>query len=416
MRLKFVTLVTATLLLAGCSPQQLVQNRVERSIDQAMSQATDALQEARNAPRPTSLRVATYNVSMYSDEAGGVRKRLQNNDPDYRKIAAVIQDVRPDVVLLNEFDEDWAAAELFRKEYLTRAQHGQLPIDYPYAYVGAVNTGVQSGLDLDNNGTVGGTGRDKGNDAWGYGQHPGQYGMLILSKYPIGSTRTFQRLPWSSMPGALRPTDPTTGRSWYSDAVWSQLRLSSKSHWDVTINVNGKPFHLLASHPTPPVFDGPEKRNRNRNHDEIRLWKEFLTNDPSTRSWLCDDQKSCGGLPLDAAWILVGDQNADPVDGDGVPGAINQILLHPRAQIGNAPRSFGGPLRAAEYGMRRTGDVATHTGDFGPKSGTLRLDYVVPSKQFRIVNQGVFWPAPSDSAASYANASDHHMVWMDLQY
>ncbi len=38
-------------------------------------------------------------------------------------------------------------------------------------------------------------------------------------------------------------------------------RLSSKSHWDVPINVNGRVLHVLASHPTPPVFDGPEDRN-----------------------------------------------------------------------------------------------------------------------------------------------------------
>src|SRR3546814_2632341 len=53
------------------------------------------------------------------------------------------------------------------------------------AYLAPVNTGVPSGLDLDGSGTVGGEGRDRGNDAWGYGLHPGQYGMLVLSRYPI---------------------------------------------------------------------------------------------------------------------------------------------------------------------------------------------------------------------------------------
>jgi len=35
--------------------------------------------------------------------------------------------------------------------------------------------------------------------------------------------------------------------------------------------MGGQVIHILASHPTPPVFDGVEDRNGRRNHDEIRL-------------------------------------------------------------------------------------------------------------------------------------------------
>ena len=41
-------------------------------------------------------------------------------------------------------------------------------------------------------------------------------------------------------------------------------------------NVKGKTFHLLASHPTPPVFDGDEDRNGKRNHDEVRLIADYI--------------------------------------------------------------------------------------------------------------------------------------------
>src|SRR5690606_38706816 len=101
-------------------------------------------------------------------------------------------------------------------------------------YLAPVNTGVPSGLDLDNNGEAGGEGRARGNDAWGYGLHPGQYGMLVLSKHPIDAAQvsTFQLLRWSALPDAARPIDPGTGKPWYRDEIWAQLRLSSKSHWD----------------------------------------------------------------------------------------------------------------------------------------------------------------------------------------
>ncbi len=57
------------------------------------------------------------------------------------------------------------------------------------------------------------------------------------------------------------------------------LRLSSKSHWDIPLQIGGAIVHVLTAHPTPPVFDGPEDRNGCRNHDEIRLWSDYI--DPS---------------------------------------------------------------------------------------------------------------------------------------
>jgi len=362
------------------------------------------------------LRVATYNTSLYSNEAGGLVRRLEAGDEGARKVAAVLQRVRADLVLLNEFDHDPAAraADLFQHRYLEVAQPGGgAPLHYPYRYLAPVNTGVPSGLDLNGDGIVGTSGREYGDDAWGYGLHPGQYGMLVLSRYPIdtASVRTFQLLRWSAMPGARRPLDPGTGRAFHPDAIWSQLRLSSKSHWDVPVRTPQGVIHLLASHPTPPVFDGPENRNGARNFDEVRLWAEYLS--PGDKPWLCDDQGRCGGLD-DAAFVIAGDLNADPVDGDGVPRAVGQLLDHPRVDAGFVPRSPGAVERAAGYGLPREGEVSAHTGDFGPKSGTLRLDYLLPSRGLRVLDGAVFWPVPVSPDSTIADGSDHHLVWIDV--
>ena len=365
------------------------------------------------------VRVATYNTSLYDDEEGGLIRRLESGDAHARDIAAVIQRVRPDIVLLNEFDYDTAhrAADLFQRQYLEVAQAGGEPLRYPYRYLAPVNTGVPSGLDLDNNGTAGGNGRARGNDAWGYGLHPGQYGMLVLSRYPINSEsiRTFQHLRWSTLPGALQPRDPRTGQPWYAPAIWTKLRLSSKSHWDVPIRTPGGTVHLLAAHPTPPVFDGPENRNGARNFDEIRLWKEYVSGDG--QPWLCDDAGRCGGLPAHAQFVIVGDYNADPDDGDGIPGAIRQLLGHPRvAASQRIPRSAGAVECAADRGLPRKGNPAAHTGDFGPRVGTLRLDYVLPSHGLHVLDAGVFWPASGDPDAALAGTSDHRLVWVDFNH
>ncbi|XEA89712.1 endonuclease/exonuclease/phosphatase family protein [Xanthomonas sp. DAR 80977] len=368
------------------------------------------------------LRLATYNTSLNSDEAGGLIAALQGDSAQARKIAAVLQQVRPDLVLLNEFDYDDAhrAADLFQQRYLEVPQPlGGAALRYPYRYLAEVNTGVPSGLDLDNDGSVGGNGRALGNDAWGYGLHPGQYGMLLLSKYPIDAkaVRSFRLLKWSAMPGALRPIDPASGRPFHSDAVWAQLRLSSKSHWDVPVRTPLGVVHALVAHPTPPVFDGPEKRNLARNHDELRLWREYLDDTGGAAQWLCDDAGRCGGLAADARFVILGDLNNDPIDGDGRHDAIRALIDHRRVLRYPTPLGAGGAETTRAYaaqGIVHRGPPEQVTGDFGPKAGTMRLDYVLPSNTFRYLDSAVFWPASSAPAAAIADGSDHHLVWVDV--
>mgnify|MGYP000941539830 CR=1 FL=1 len=373
-----------------------------------------------DVPAVATLRVATYNTSLYSDEAGGLVRELEAGSAQARKIAAVLQKIRPDLVLLNEFDYDEAhrAADLFQQRYLGVAQPGGgEPLRYPYRYLAPVNTGVPSGLDLDCNGKVGGDGRDRGNDAWGYGLHPGQYGMLVLSRHPIdpANVRTFQMLRWSTLPGAQNPIDPASRGAFYPDDIWTRLRLSSKSHWDVPVRTPQGTLHFLVSHPTPPAFDGPEKRNHQRNADELRLWHEYLA--PGDKPWLCDDQGRCGGLAQDARFIIAGDLNNDPADGNGLHETIVELLEHPRVLRMPTPRSAGGEQKAREYaakGIARIGSPAHVTGDFGPRVGALRLDYVLPSTGFALKGSGVFWPAREDPDAAIADGSDHHLVWVDV--
>ncbi len=377
----------------------------------ATSPATPAASvDAAATQRP--LRVATFNVSLWGPAPGALIQRLAGDDAKARKLAAVIQHLRPDLLLLNEFDYDaeGRAIALFNDRYLMVGQHGQSPIEYPHRFAAPVNTGVPSGLDLDGDGRSDGPG-----DAWGYGLHPGQYGMLVLSRHPIAAdaVRTFQHLRWSAMPGALRPTLPD-GTSFHADDIWAQLRLSSKSHWDVPVDTPQGRVHFLVAHPTPPVFDGPEDRNGRRNHDEIRLWTAYVAG--AEADWLCDDQGRCGGLSSDTRFVIAGDMNADPVDGESHAGAIAQLLEHPRVLRHAAPRSAGGALagQSGDANFAQRGDHGEDTGAFSPRVGNLRADYVLPSVGWRIVDSGVFWPVPGEPGSDWLDASDHHLVWLDL--
>src|SRR5699024_7468003 len=117
--------------------------------------------------------------------------------------------------------------------------------------------------------------------------------------------------------------------------------------------------HLLAAHPTPPNFDGPEKRNQRRNHDEIRLWADYLR-PGRTSEWIVDDDGVGGGLDPSESFVILGDYNADPHDGDSWPGAIDQLLEHPRVKD-TQPASAGEIGRASW----REGRQAWGTGEAG---------------------------------------------------
>lgn len=363
---------------------------------------------------PGVVRVATFNVSLNRPAADGLREDLQQAHPQIRRIASILRTVRPDIVLLNEFDRaDADSVALFQDNYLAADDGTGEPLRYAYSFTAEVNTGQPSGLDLDGNGKQGGAG-----DAFGFGAFPGQYAMVVLSRFPIDTerVRTFQKFLWKDLPDAAQPVN-ADGSSWYADGVWEQLRLSSKSHWDVPVSVAGQTLHVLASHPTPPAFDGPEGRNRRRNHDEIRLWKEYLS--AADLPWLTDDQGRTGGLADDAAFVIVGDLNADPADGSSYQGAGRLLLEHPRVNA-TQPTSGGGPVASEQQGRvnrEHKGDPKFDTADFSDRSvGNLRVDYVLPSQQLHVLQSGVFWPPPGTAGATDVTASDHRLVWVDVRF
>jgi hypothetical protein len=372
-----------------------------------------------------SARFATFNASLNRAAEGELVADLSTpDDVQAQAVAEVIQRVRPDVLLINEFDFDarGRAARLFQRNYLSVGHNGARPIFYPFRFVAPSNTGIPSGFDLDNNGVVEGP-----NDAFGFGAYPGQFGMAVFSRHPIvrHQVRTFQRFLWKDMPGALLPDDPATPApaDWYSPEELAEFRLSSKSHWDVPVLVGGKVVHTLVSHPTPPVFDGPEDRNGTRNHDEIRLWADYVL--PSRSGYIYDDRGRRGGLRPGARFVIMGDQNADPFDGDSVAGAAQQLLDNPRVNTSLTPTSPGGPEQAALQGganLTHRGDPAFDTADFVdvPGPGNLRVDYVLPSRNLRLLDGGVFWPASTDPLFRLVGVfpfptSDHRLVWVDLR-
>lgn len=359
------------------------------------------------AEPPGDVRFATYNASLNRFNQGDLLEDLQDvaaGDPvpQVDNVLTIIARNDADVLLVNEFDFDPAAGELFADL-----------AGYEHHFIAPSNTGIPSGHDLNNDGVIGGP-----DDAFGFGFFPGQYGMLVLSRFPLPEARTFQEVLWADMPGARLPE--LDGEPWFTDEELEDVRLSSKSHWDVTVDVPGpKVVHLLASHPTPPVFDGPEDRNGLRNADEIRFWVDYVH--PALGDWIVDDDGEAGGLAPGSRFVIAGDLNSDPADGDSLPGAAQQVLDLPFVNTKLTPSSEGAVEQAILQGPPNVVETAQYdTADFSEPPGNLRADYVLPSRQLKMLDAGVDWPTTDDPDFAEIGtfpfpASDHRLVWIDVR-
>jgi hypothetical protein len=173
-------------------------------------------------------------------------------------------------------------------------------------------------------------------------------------------------------------------------------RLSTSGHWAVPVRLpDGRTLTLLAWYATPPVFDGPEDRNGRRNHDEAALWLHLLA----------------GDLPFAAPqppYVLLGQSNLDPADGEGLPAAINALLASPRLQD-PAPR---GTNQRQEPGHH--GNPALDTALYEDIGG-LRVEVILPSSDQTVTASGVLWPPDDDPLTpALQAASRHRPVWVDV--
>ena len=372
------------------------------------------------------IRVATFNIEDVRSS-----DLIRNDQPRVREIAEIIERLRPNVILLNEIAYDHPGvdgipsdartgqnAQRFVERYLEESplEGGVRAIRY-MAYMWETNTGLHSGFDLDNDGTVTNTyeqpapsdslgkpspqtapGRAYGNDAWGFGTFPGQYGMALLVDERLevltDKVRTFRLLPWDYVSAPHKPVNPETDEPWYSDEEWKSFRLSSKSHWDIPVRLpSGAVVHFLCSHPTPPAFDGPEERNKRRNYDEIRFWGDYL----SEQGYIVDDNGVEGGLPRGEHFVILGDLNADPAElGWKKNAMMDHLLSHPR--VGPDPK----PTSDIEI----SGLDPTDTATWGK-----RADYVLPSRTITVVRTGI-WRPSAEKLGSFP--SDHFPVWAEL--
>ncbi|PTQ74935.1 endonuclease/exonuclease/phosphatase family protein [Celeribacter persicus] len=323
-----------------------------------------------------TLRVATWTVELSRKGPGLLlRDILKGDDPQVLAAQAHIRALSPDILLLTGFDTDLDGHTL--------AAFAQA-LDYPHLFTRPGNSGRPTGRDLDKDGRPG-----EPEDAQSFGAFTGQGGVVLLSRLPVmeEEIRDFSELLWRDLPGANLP------EGYFDEKDLDVLRLSSHAHWDIPVLWQGRPLHLLAYAAIAPVFDGPEDRNGRRNSDETRFWSLYL------------DGALEAGSPA-APFVILGDSNLDPKDGDGDRAQMQALLADPR---------LIDPLPAADHGADianpgQIGDPRLDTADWSdPVPGNLRVDYVLPSVGLRVVDAGLAWGAGQGEIVFR-----HALVWVDL--
>jgi hypothetical protein len=340
------------------------------------------------------LRVASFAAPLSRDGPGLLlRDILSGDDADIALIAAIITAKTPDILVLTDIDYDHGTAALGAFADVLRG----VGLHYPHVFSLLPNAGIATGLDLDGNSRLG-----EARDGQGYGRFAGNGGLAVLSRWPIVAEGVVDHtaMLWRDLPGAVLPV--RDGAPFPSEAAQALQRLSSTGHWIVPVAHPDGIVTLMVWSATPPVFDGPEDMNGLRNRDELRLWSQVMDGD-------------LGQAPL-GRFVIMGNANLDPADGDGRSEAMAEFLADPRLQD-PAPASMGG-LSAADPG--HAGDPARDTVDWPDGApGNLRVTYVLPSADWRVADAGVFWPALDDPDAALLGdggqgAGAHRLVWVDL--
>ncbi len=140
--------------------------------------------------------------------------------------------------------------------------------------------------------------------------------------------RTFRLFRWKDMPGALLPDDPATPApaDWYSV---EEMKSPAVEQVPLGRAGAGRSENRACAGVAPhsPGVRGPEDRNGRRNHDEIRFWADYVR--PGRHRPTSTTTRDATALRPGSPFVVLGDQNSDPFDGDSMPGAIQQLTEHP---------------------------------------------------------------------------------------
>ena len=345
-----------------------------------------------------SLRVAQYNIYFLGTDL------LQTDADQALAAAAVINRHDIDVQAINEFEYDLPNgseppgsmdggqnAQLFASKLVA----GNTGAPYVHTLQIMTNQGHDwEGFDV--------ASHDPYFERRGLGSSPGPINYAVVSRYPIlkEQVRVITEFAWTDLPDSLIPQIASdTGIQ-----VPAGYPLFSKAVAIVPIQVDAEVVFLVMMHTIPPIS---HVLNPYRNHDEL----------VAVRMLIEGTLPGVAALPEGARFVLLGDFNSDPDDGDSLEGSIQPLLSHPLLQ----PLQPEGAGTVGSHPERNTFEGACPASPPAPVPGLasqFQLDYLLPSTTFApALAGGVFFPDHQTEAADWelaCSGSDHMLVWAEL--
>lgn len=350
-------------------------------------------------PSP-SVRVAQYNISLL----GSVK--LKTDNPQVAAAADVIARFDPDIIAINEIAFDLTGVDPEPGTFSDGMQNGALLAEklnavtpgapYEFHVLTFGNSGVLwEGYDAANHDPYF---AERGNGG------VGQFNYAVLSRYPIleDDARVIVDVAWDSLPGHVGPTMQAD----IGVAIPPGYPIFAKGLVIVPIDVDGRVLHLVMNHPFPPIN---QPVNPYRHHDELLAMKLLLDGDlPGVEP-----------LPADARFVIAGDLNVDPDDGDALPGTIEQLFDHPLV-VASQPNDGHGTFGNTPEQNTQASACPANDGPDPSTDRQLQLDYLMPSTTIGPpLATGMFFPDPVAEPADWqlaCMASDHFLLWADLPW
>ncbi|MBW2522711.1 MAG: endonuclease/exonuclease/phosphatase family protein [Deltaproteobacteria bacterium] len=345
-----------------------------------------------------SVRIAQFNVQGLSTD-----KLLDPANGQVRAVTEIVARFDPDILCIEELEYDLEGVPV-AEQVPGRFDGGAQNAARIAAALNAATSGApyeHTLITLSNSGFLW-AGPDNGVLEFG-SRGAGELADMnygIVSRYPIlkDQVRVVTDVAWSDLP------DNVTAQmqSEIGAVVPEGYPLFSKALVIAPIDVDGEVLVIVLLHPVPPIIYPTWPY---RNHDELG----------GARALLDGVLPGVDPLPEDARFVLVGDLNADPDDGDSLPGAIRQLLDHPRL----VPYQPEGAGTGGNNPQRNTNvsDCPSTTPIDPTASFQLQLDYLMPSATIgEPLDGGVFFPAESADFDLACRGSDHMMLWAELPW
>ena len=187
------------------------------------------------------------------------------------------------------------------------------------------------------------------------------------------TARTFQHFLWADMPGALLPDDAgdrRTGRLVLAPRSSASCRCRARAIGTCRSRSAARPSTSWSAIRRRRCSTAP--RTATAGATSTRSACGPTTSRPAPAATSTTTPATSGGLKPGEKFVIAGDQNSDPLDGDSIPGSIQQLLDNPRVNTQVTPASAGGPAWAQVQGGAQPASTRATRPSIPPTSATRR--------------------------------------------